>query len=869
MTDRRHETPPRVAAWMLGWLLSDVWETRLGDYEESYNERAAAEGTRAARWWYRGQVLRLIPDRLYEKSYWGTVMFKNYLLLGFRNLRQEKVASSINLVGLSAAVACAVALFLLLQEINTHDDFHENGDRIFLVGHTVARDGGPERWGTAPSPLGPTLAADFPQVERAVRFAEHPALVQTEGGTFHETVSFADAGFFEMFTFPLHYGRGTALSDPNAVILSAEMAVKYFGTDDPMGQTLVVTLAPATADQSLPEPGVRKTLTVAGVAAPFPPRADFQFGILVGYENRHAAGVTDLDDWATSTDATFIQLRRSEEAGPLAEQLDRYLPVQNAADERWQAQSFFLDSIQHPDWLTAWQIEDRALQAPLLWESLMFGLIALLILLVACFNYITISLGAAARRLKEIGIRKTVGAHRAELVKQFLTENLLLCFLAVLGGLVMAWTITIPFLNSLLHRPNPLDIVNLLDFWPLLVGLLLFLGLVSGSYPAFYISAFQPTVILRDRLRLGEKKGLTRTLTVVQFTLALITICLSIFTASLDDQLLGGDWGYDQTDLLVIATASPDHYDWLQREAARLPQVNQMAGAAQPIGSASKPVPVRIDGVEQQAFYFGVGPEYLHTLGIEATVGRGFSTAFSADSVRSVMVNQTFAAQNNWTDPVGESVEIDGRSFSVVGVAEDFLLAPMAGKAQPVVFGLVDAAQYRSLTLRVANGTSDAVANTLQARWEDAFPDIAFASYPQADAFARESMNGVSRFITYLALFALFISCMGLFGLASQGAAKRVKEIGVRKALGASPVQIVLLVNRGFLVMLGLAALIATPLCYLGLRAMLYAAPVELSLGAAPFVLSNALVFVLAAATLSLQTSKLVKVRPAEVLRCQ
>lgn len=868
MSDRKHDAPPRVAAWMLGWLLVDVWDTRLGDYEEYYNELVASEGTRKARWWYRGQVLRLLPDRLYEKSRWGTVMLKNYLVLGFRNLRKDKVASLINLVGLSAAVACAIALFLLLQEINTNDDFHTNGDRIFLVGHTATRDAGQEHWGTAPSPLGPALAADFPQVERAVRFADHAAMVRVGGTTFHETVSFADAGFFEMFTFPLRQGQGAALSDPDAVILSAEMAVKYFGTEAPMGQTLVVAFAQPTSEHGDTE-STAVTLTVAGVAAPFPPHADFRFDLLVGYEKRRAAGVADLEDWAVFTDATFLQLRQTGDARSISEQLDRYVPVQNAADEARQVRSFFLDSIQHPDWLTAWQIEDRALQAPLLWESVMFGLIAVLMLLVACFNYITISLGAAARRLKEIGIRKTVGARRRELIEQFLIENLLLCFLAVLGGLVMAWAVTIPFLNGLLHRPNPLDIVNLLEFWPLLVGLLVFLGLVSGSYPAFYISAFQPTVILRDRLKLAEKRGLTRTLTVVQFTLALVTICLSIFTASLDDKLLGGDWGYDQTNLLVVATSSPEHYDWLRREASQLHQVRRVAGAAQPIGAAGDRVTLHVEDTEQQAFHFGVGPDYLSTLGIKATAGRAFGAAFSADSAQSVVINRTFAAQQRWTDPIGKPVRIDGQVFSVVGGVEDFLLAPMAGKARPVVLGLADAAQYRYLTVRVEDGATDEVAASLRAVWEEQFPGVAFASYPQTDVFARESMNGVSTFITYLALFALLISCMGLFGLASQRAARRVKEIGVRKAMGASAVQIVLLVNRGFLVMLGLATLIATPLCYLGLSTMLHLAPVEIPLGTAPFVLSNALVFLLATVTLSLQTVKLVKVKPAEVLRCQ
>lgn len=791
-------------------------------------------------------------------------MFKNYLLLGFRTLRKNRVASLINLTGLSAAVGCTITLFLLLQVINTNDDFHTNGERLFLVGHTVVTGDGPERWGTAPLPLGPALAADFPQVERAVRVAEQPARVRATGDVFHETVSFADVGFFDALTFPLTQGHPTALTDPGAVILSAEMAAKYFGGEDPMGQTLVATFARGTGEGE-----VLETLTVTGVAAPFPRSASFRFDLLVGYDKLHTLGFAAPADWAAFTKATFLQLQRPEDADALAPQLARYLPRQNAASEVQQAQAFFLDSVHNPNWLTAWNIEDRALLAPLLWESLMFALIAVLMLLVACFNYVTISLGAAARRLKEIGIRKAVGAERRQLITQFLTENLLLCFLALLGGLLVAWTLTLPFMNARLARPIPFDFLSNLGFWAFLAGLLAFIGLLSGAYPALYISAFRPIAILRGKLKLAEKKILTRTLTTVQFVLALVTISLALFTASLDDQLLGGDWGYEADNLLVVATASPAQYAHLYRAVEAMPQVAAVAGAAQHIGTSRQRVTVRVGATEHAVYHFAVGPSYLATLGLDAAVGRTFDAAFAADSTQSVVINQTFVKEQGWTDPLGELVHLGDQAYTVVGVVEDFLLAPLTGTAEPVVLRLAAPAQYRFMTLRVAEGTALPVTAALRTVWEQAFPHVAFLAFPQRDVFAPDSLKGLSVLITYLALFALFIACMGLFGIASQRAANRVKEVGVRKAMGASALHIVLLVNRSFLVMLGLATLIATPLCYLGLRAVVYLAPVDITLGAAPFVLSNALVLLLAVLALTMQTRRLVKVKPAEVLRYQ
>lgn len=296
MKDPMYFEPPRWSALLLGWLLKDAWETPLGDYEEYYNELAAERGERLARWWYRGQVLRLLPDQLLEKALWGTLMLKSYLLLGFRNLRKNKVAASINVVGLSAAVGMAIAIFLFMQEIFPKGNTHENGDRVFLVGHTVERHDEQQTWGTSPVPLGPILAAEFPQVERAVRFASQGALVRSNRNTFKEEISFADVGFFEILTFPLRQGEPAALTDPSAVIISSDMAAKYFRDQDPMDQPLEITY----------ENGWVESLIVKGVAEAFPTRSNMRFDLLVGYEKRLAAGLASLEDWGSFTDGTFI-----------------------------------------------------------------------------------------------------------------------------------------------------------------------------------------------------------------------------------------------------------------------------------------------------------------------------------------------------------------------------------------------------------------------------------------------------------------------------------------------------------------------------------------------------------------------------------
>ena len=858
MEEQHYYDPPRWAAVLLGWLLKDEWGTPLGDYEEYYNDLAARQGERKAQWWYRGQVMRLLPDRLFEKIYWGNAMLKSYFLLGFRNLLRDKVAASINIVGLSIAVGFCIAVFLLLQMINTYDDFHENGDHIFLVGHSVERFGDLERWGTSPVPLGPALAADFSQIERAVRFESQRATVRASGSAFSERVSFADVGFFDLLTFPLQQGQTSALEDPTAVIISADMAAKYFRDQDPMGQQLMITFTN----------GSEEPLIVRGVAKAFPHSASLRFDFLLGYEKWINAGLTSLEDWSAFTKATFIQLAEPQDIALIADQLNRYVRPQNEANELWQVRSFFFDNIQNPDW-DAWEITRRAMRAPEPLAIVVFGLIAGLMLAVACFNYIIISLGSAARRLKEIGIRKTAGAEKMQLVMQFLTENLLLCFLALLIGGAFALGVVIPLFNNVFGYQIPLDFMGNLGFWIFLIGLLAFIGLVSGAYPAFYISSFQPVAILQGRRTLAEKKGLTHVLATIQFMLAIITISICTFFFSLNQFLEDLAWGYNAEQTLVIPNINHEQYTILGSEALQIPQVLQVAGAQNHIGGVRNQVTIQVEGTEKQAAFYSIGPSYLASIGLGVHAGRTFEERFAGDGSNAVVINKTFAEAQGWANAIGQSLRYENQAYSVVGVVEDFLIGPFLGKSLPAFFALSDEDEYRYLIFRVEAGAQDQVAASLRAIWERQFPEVSFEYFPQTAVFERYhvALGKFTRNVGYLAFFALLVSCMGLFGMASQRAARRMTEMGIRKVLGASAVQVIFLVNRGFLIIIGIAALMATPLCYFGLYTLLSFAPVEVPLGPGPFIVSNILVFLMAAFSLSMQTNKLVTVNPAEVLR--
>ncbi|MGH7455151.1 MAG: ABC transporter permease, partial [bacterium] len=350
-------------------------------------------------------------------------MISTYFRLAWRHLLANKTVSLINIFGLSIAVACCISVFLFLQNYWTLDNFHAHGERIFMVEYVTETNGEMQTWGDAPAPIAPALVADFPQVERAVRMQREGVKLFNKENVFEEVLVYADTGFFEMFTFPLKYGDPATLADPNAIILSANMAQKYFGASMPMGRTITLINDDRESRQFI----------VQGVAEPFPNNIGFDFELLTGYHPVHK--ILKTQDWETRTDGVFVQLRQASDATLLAQQMGRYLAPFNAANPDAPIKSFALDNLRDPA-PKAYDVFRRPAEAHHPALTLMFSLIALMMMALSCFNYVNISLGGVSRRLKEIGIRKVMGGQREQLIAQFMAENLLLCFIALLLGLM-------------------------------------------------------------------------------------------------------------------------------------------------------------------------------------------------------------------------------------------------------------------------------------------------------------------------------------------------------------------------------------------------------------------------------------------------
>ncbi|MCC6461470.1 MAG: ABC transporter permease [Saprospiraceae bacterium] len=787
-------------------------------------------------------------------------MLAIYLKIAARNLLANKVVTAINIIGLSIAVGCSIVVFLFLKNQLTMDNFHEHGERIFMLEHVLNNEGQPETWGTSPIPLGPALAEKFPQVERVVRLETQPAKVYLDERVFEDRVCFADPDFFDMFSFTLQAGNPAALHEPDAVILSAAVAAKYFKNEAALGKTIAVVF----------DNQVRKVFTVKGIATPFPENTSLRFELLTGFGTLAAIGTEGLSDWRTHIQSTFVQVQHPEDIAVLSANMVPFAAQHNAANPELPIQSFIFDNLLHPN-ARAYEVFRRPVEAahPLLVG--MFIAIALLMMALSCFNYINIALGFVGKRLKEIGIRKTIGGKKSQLIGQFMAENLLLCFLALLAGLALTQLVLVPFMNGIMVEQISLSFAGNYSLWLFLLALLAFTGAASGAYPAFYISSFQPVSIFKGKQQFGAKTGLTRVLLALQFVLAFSTVIVGVAVSSAGWYWKDLSWGYQPDQTLLLRLDRADQFSFLKNEAERNPQVIGVAGAAEHVGESRTKETIYSGSDKLEVIRYGVGAGYFETMGLRLKTGRFFDAQHPVEDAGAALVNESFVKNRHWDKPIGQEFRSQGQMFKVVGVVEDFKMYG-SGANRPAVFQLAPAETFGYLAIRHQVGAGTSVQEFMQSNWERLYPATPFSYFHQSAVFEGfyRSYGNLAAIFNYIAGLALLIACLGLFGLAAQNFSSRLKEVSIRKVLGASTWSILLLANRRFLYLLVLASGVATVCCYLGIQVLIASAAEftgDLRLGVMPYLLANLLVFLTAAIAVGGQSWKLVRLAPVRALQ--
>lgn len=786
-------------------------------------------------------------------------LWRTYGRLAWRNLRKDPLSASINVVGFATALACCLVVFVYLQQQARLDTFHADVDRIFQVQQTLAEPTrGKLRLGTTPMPLGPILATDFQQVEAAVRVQQTRASVQIDGSLFDAFPWFVDPDFLHLFTFPLQYGDPNALADPQQIVLSHLTAERFFGAGvDPVGQTVVLTFGEQHS----------RAFTVGGVAAPFPNNRAFAFTMLVPFAQQRMLGLRDLDDWGTPVDATFLRIRDRADLPGLAQQLAPYLAARQQVLAAREAAAPVTAAFTFEHLPDIGKNEEEVIQAFIggsgLAEIVFMVVLALIILVLASTNYVNIAIVSASRRIKEIGIRKVVGGRRGQLVAQFLLENAVLCFLALVGGVVLAKYVLLPGFTNLFPPEAPVFALDLLGngpLWGFLAGLLVFVAVLSGGYPALYIARFEPVVIFRGRERFGRRSPILRGLLVFQLVVTFIALILPIADAEHQRAQVARDWGYTADHLIVAPLPTTASYGVLADQLRQLPDVAAVAGARHHLGARQGTGEVTVAGRTARVLFYDVGEGYAEALGLRLQQGR----LLDAPGAAAVLVNEAFVADMGWTEPLGQEVLFGGTTYEVAGVLDNALRRRWADD-EPHLYRLTTPDAFRYLIVQAQPGTEGRVGRALEAAWQTLYPERPYAGFYQTDVFADRS-NDMDPF-RFLGFLTLLLSCIGNLGLIALHVAQRRKEISIRKVMGASPLRIVRLVLRSFLWQMGLAFVIAGPLAYWLLVTLMQNRVAEFGLSPWPFVLVVALMLGTLLLTLSVQLVKATRTNPVEALR--
>lgn len=856
MPDKKDKPPP-FAERLLGWLLADDWQTPIGDFEEYFHEKVEKLGLNRARWWYRAQVLGMLPDRLVQKIYWFTIMMSTYLKLAYRNLLKNKVAASINVVGLSIAIGCTIVAYLFIHSKVVKDDFHAHANEIFLVEQVMMENDESYISSRTPFPLGPALSTDLPQIENIVRVKEWRGEVTHNENQFGQNMSFVDEGFLDMFTFPLKYGNTTALTNRNDVVLSASTAERYFGNENPVGETLTIAI--------LPE--IVQTFTIAAVTEPFPANVGFDFSLLMHIGNLPENSGNEASQWLRNV-ITFVQLTDANDAPDLAQQMAAYVEPANTANKNNATQSYLLDNLLDLTY-NADNVRDSVVGRIPLAPITLLSVIAIFLLSLACLNYINIAISTATRRLKEIGVRKVMGSTKRQLIEQFFAENMLICMVALGFGVLIAAIFLLPAFNSIANLRLTMFGWENMNLWGFLFILLLFIAIVSGIYPALYVASFQPVTIFRGKQHINKKRRFTYALLTFQFILASITMVGGMAFLRNDAYQQELSWGYNSENVLVVPLTNANTYALLKNATQQLPTIISSSGSKNHIGRSYHYREATLAGEAIDIMQFAVDPYYAQTMGLRMITGHFFNPNLVADE-EGIVINETFAQLHELDDPIGQRIRLDSTYYSVIGVVADFHYDSFSNSISPIIFKKSNDIENTYLSMKLKPGTATQTIKVLESAWADIASDKPLPFFFQDTVFdgIYEEGRKLTSMMLFIAFMAQLIACMGLFGLVAQNIAGRMKEIGIRKVLGASIGQIMRLVNRHFLIMLALAAFIATPISWLLINVLLETIHAYYqSMSAGVILIAYFLIFATAALTISTQIYKVSVVNPADVLR--
>lgn len=867
---KQQPTLPRIPHSFFRWYCREErYEELHGDLEELFYERVTQLGLTKARLYYTLDVIRCCQPYAWSKPKnqanpsFKFMMYKNYYKTALRILMKNPLNSFINIFGLSVAIGFCIFVYAFARWTYGTDQFHEHKNEVYLTTFFSNRDGSDQQFGRTPRPLGEMMRNDFPQIKKVCRVEDRDVIIKQGDNVFHERMRYTDPEFLEMFTFPLKWGTPGSLKDVNSIILSEEMSTKYFGDADPTGQIILVKF---DKDRS-------KEFKITGVAAEFPKAITIRFNFLINIQNFDTSEPGyDFHDWNAFVSATLIQVDNPLDISIIRQGMDKYRVLQNkAVDEDWAISSFSFEPLATLHKASEYIRDDISRSSKSNYSSVRYMIvIGSFMLILACFNYINIAIVSAAKRLKEIGVRKSIGANRGAVIVQFLSENIVITFFALIFGVILGYTFFVPGFEFLWSFNMDFRF-NDPTLWLYLPLILLLTGILSGAYPAFYISKFQAVGILRGSVKFGKKNPLTKMFLGIQLVLACIFITGAVMFTQNSSYMAKRGWGYNQSEALYAVVPDQAAYEQLHALMIQSPDVVSVSGSTHHLGKINTTAVLRFPDRQYEADQVSVGATYFETMGLQVLEGRAFNDHEGSDK-QAIVVNELLVKNMAWSNPVGQQFKIDSIQYEVVGVVKDFHSYSFARMIQPTIFKLADKADYRYLSMRVRPGTEMKAYTLLQSKWTELFPEIPFNGGYQEDVwgnyFAEIKIHGIVWRV--IALIAISLAALGLYGLVVLNVTGRVKEFSIRKVLGAGIKNIAVAIYEQYALLFLIALVIGAPLSYRMIKLVFdtsyeYHMPVDFS-GAAAAVVILILVLLI---TVSTQIKKVSKTNPVSGLKVE
>ncbi len=869
--------PPRLAKWLLRiFSSSERDEGFLGDVEELFQDHSAQAPTRHGRLWYWREVLRALPGFVGTSLLGRAAMAGSYLKIVYRNLIRHRTYSLINLFGLTLGITCCILILAYVGYELSYDAYHANADNIYRIAARRTDMGQTREAIFSPAPVGPTMVQDFPEVLDAVRFMPTVKRVFKFEDTvfFQERVFYADRPVFDVFSFELIRGDpDTALEAPFTMVLTETASRKYFGDQDPVGRSV-------NWDNKF-------DYAVTGVVKDPPANSHFTFEVLASFSTLIKYDAR-IGSWRSGSFATYVLLREGTDPADLEQKMEafdrKYLePLLTDSTSRLES---FLQPLKRIHLHSQLEFELGA-NTDFRVVQVLVG-IAVVILLLACINFMNLSTARSVHRSKEVGMRKVLGAERSRLVVQFLGESFVYAVLSM-GFAVLLARLLLPYFRVLAARELSLDFLQMPSLLAGLAGVVVFVGFTAGSYPAFFLSAFKPVSILRGNPSREARGSRFRSVLVVfQFSVSIVLIIGTIVIFHQQQYMENKDLGFQKKNLLVIALQNQEArmgLDSLNHEMMGIPGVKS--------AGASSMVPG-----EMYLFNIGTYPEgfpedqsvpmdnfladhgFLDTFGIEVVAGRGFSQEIRTDVAEAVMLNETAVRSLGWSDPVGKRIVVltpfraERVEKTVIGVFRDINQRSLYSAVAPTIVthvsdeGAIEN-RARRLTLRLETGDLAGTLASIEEKWEEANPGNPYFSFLLDEFYDSQhrAEKRLGRIFRSFAVLAVLIGCVGLFGLAAYMAEQRTKEIGIRKVIGARAGSIVVLLCREFILLIVVANCVAWPVAFFALRKWLQNFPYAVGLDLGVFVMTSVLTLSVALLTVGLQSFRAASANPVDSLR--